>query len=548
MTVIKYKIKPAKDTIAAASKMEKQMGNEWAKSFYEIVTNFPEDVMKIDYVLTNNLDGSVDVIIKQDGNDYTQMQTVIDNITEDNDDINISQVKERDNGSSMFGIGTSNISYYNKDYKFSVRVDDKNFETLNRETGEVTEEVINDIESWVKVVQRFTIPSGPTPMEDKLKVFQIIIGMVDAPMINKGCKHTFYMNSFSSDIEKLYSGEVEALNLLWKLKNKSGNPVPDYTSLRNKDKTPRQEVNVLSLSNSKVDKQIKLTFSALGLIDGKNDIFWNLGTIKDTPYLFIYLNEGRGQLVGRVPLRGLSGKQHLNNVMSIASCSKSDIRNFYSSPDKFKGFIPEFNTAVLKTIQPIVENTYEDSDTKEKSKQLYVEDVIIYSSYGGEIYEDEADEHRKSLGIGFFNDLSVEERENLVTPESWVNKKHRLDIKVRYPKELSGLDEDTVIVIEMKNDNFNVSDIKQGILYTYTTKGATHLYGVSVDISDKNFKSYKELKREVNESNQRRLSDLKGALIDLNKKGWRWKNVEDYYRLKVEDKLESLKEDSSDES
>jgi hypothetical protein len=48
---------------------------------------------------------------------------------------------------------------------------------------------------------------------------------------------------------------------------------------------------------------------------------------------------------------------------------------------------------------------------------------------------------------------------------------------------------------------------------------------------------------EINASNQRRLKDLNGDLIDLNKHGFMFSTFEQHYREVVEEKINDLKND-----
>ena len=38
---------PAKDTLAANAKLEKQMAGDWRQSFFELITNYPNDVKEV---------------------------------------------------------------------------------------------------------------------------------------------------------------------------------------------------------------------------------------------------------------------------------------------------------------------------------------------------------------------------------------------------------------------------------------------------------------------------------------------------------------------
>lgn len=535
------KIAPAKDTLAAAAKIEKQMGGEWKQAFFELITNFPNDVENTSYKC-NLVPEGVRVTIYQDGSG-TNMKVVEKNRTTDSDDLSIDKVKTRDNGGSMFGIGTANIDYHVLGYKFKCREDNSDFEVWDVSTGDVTIESLDVDDKW-KVIQEFTITDrGGVTYQEKLETFKRIIGYVDAMAIDSGYKHTFEVTGFGEEVDKSLSGDVEPAMCIWDDTDKSGRPTPKHKTLFKKDKTPIREVVVEALDHSEKTYKIKLKVLGLGKRKERNDLFYGIKNIKDIPYLIIYLNKGRKQLVGRIPLRNLTGKKHLNNVMLVVTVSKDDIRKFFASPDKFKGFVESFEKAIKEQLVPIIENTYEDNDTKEKVRQLFLYDIIVYDKFGDNVYEDEANAKRKLLGIDFLNNLPISKREELVTMEAWTTKSARLDILVRHPIKYNSYGEDVYTIIEMKKEDFNVLAIRQGTDYVQKVKGAVQLYGVSVGIAEGNYASFKAELAEINASNQRRLNDLNGDLIDLNKHGFMFSTFEQYYRELVEQKMNDLKDD-----
>lgn len=535
-------IAPAKDTLAAAAKIEKQMGGEWKQAFFELITNFPNDVKNILYKC-NLVPEGVHVTIHQDGSG-TNMKIVEENRTTDSNDLSIDKIKVRDNGGSMFGIGTANINYHVLEYKFKCREDNSDFEVWDVSTGDITIESLEDVDDKWKVIQEFTITDrcGVT-YQEKLETFKRIIGYVDAMAVDSGYKHTFEVNGFGEEVDKSLSDDIEPVMCIWDDTDKSGRPTPKHKTLFKKDKTPIKEVVVEALDHSEKTYKIKLKVLGLGRRKERNDLFYGIKNIKDIPYLIIYLNKGRKQLVGRIPLRNLTGKKHLNNVMLVVTVSKDDIRKFFASPDKFKGFVESFEKAVKEQLVPIIENTYEDNDTKEKVRQLFLYDIIVHDKFGDNVYEDEANDKRKLLGIDFLNNLPISKRAELVTMEAWTTKSARLDILVRHPIKYNSYKEDVYTIIEMKKEDFNVLAIRQGTDYVQKVKGAVQLYGVSVGIASGNYDSFKEEVAAINASNQRRLLDLNGDLIDLNKHGFMFSTFEQYYRELVEQKMNDLKDD-----
>ena len=528
---------------ALSAEITKQMGDEWEKSWYEIITNFPELVKYVEWRLVKQDNGQVFLEVLQDG-ELIDMSTVVVNFTQkkpSDKSFNINTIKTRKNGGSMFGFGTGEISVHTNDFKLMARTEGNEWDVTNIKDGRRYKEIHDEDEKF-KFKQTLYFSDGNTLVEDKIKTLRIMIGLYDAAAIRKGCVHNFEVSGFSDELNKELSKPIEAYKLQWETENESGVPIPKYRTLFDKKKTPIEKVLIHSPSTHKaVSKQSKFDIKSVGkIVTARNKMFMNLGEVKDQPWCFIYMKGGRGQLLGRVPLRNLTGKINLNHVMMEVEVEKDDLRNFYSSTDKYDGFVKGFNDAVLKKLQPIIENTYKVDGSKERAKQHFVIDVIIHSKYGKHIFVDEADEHRKQLGIAWMNELTPEERFDLVVMEEWKGKASRIDIVVRYPKSLSGLTEDTEIIIEMKKDDFNLNDIKQLFLYDMKTRGCTHIWGVSCEISETNYEHFKTWKSDVNKSSQRRLNDVKGGLVDLTKKGWRWPSVEDYYQNKVDLELEKI--------
>ena len=522
---------PASIVVAAAGKIEKQMGGDHIKANYELQTNFPNDVTEVEYNVKNT-DNGVTFKVYQNG-DGTNLKTIEKNRTKDSDTLHVDTIKERSNGGSMFGIGTSNMDYYWNDYTFYCRIDDSDmFEKWVVSTG-FTDVVKLNVDSKWKVIQEFTIPyDANETAEDKIKILKTISGLTDSKAIIGGRVHKFIVSGFDKLVNEELSGEVEPIDIIWQTKDASGRPKPEFTTLFDKSKTPLSEITLSSPGYSGISKSITFKVTGFGKRSKNNDLFFGINDVSDIPYMIIRLKENK-QLLGRIALRGRSGKLHLNGVMLEVEVSKKELRNFYISPDKYKGFRPTFEADIRTKFVPLIENTYEDTNTKERSLQTFLDDVLVNSSYGGDVYEKDAHAHRKIFGVEFLSKLSVEKRREYVTPEPWSNKQDRLDIKIRYPKELSGLNEDTYTIIECKRENFNKNDIDQGFIYSYSTTGCVALYGVSVNISDSNVESFGNRKKAINESRQRRLGDISGELVDLMDNGFKYPSYEDYYRQLV---------------
>jgi len=129
-------IKPipsSKDTLQARNNMVMSMNTDLRKTYFEFVTNFPEDVTQIDYKIERKPKGLM-CEIHQNGS-RINLDDIRHNFSDEG--TTLENTKDRDNGSSMFGIGTHFISDSTKDYKISFRNEDGSFSRITRKTGKV---------------------------------------------------------------------------------------------------------------------------------------------------------------------------------------------------------------------------------------------------------------------------------------------------------------------------------------------------------------------------------------------------------------------------
>ena len=141
--------------------------------------------------------------------------------------------------------------------------------------------------------------------------------------------------------------------------------------------------------------------------------------------------------------------------------------------------------------------------------------------------------------------ITPQQRKLLVTKEAWINKDSRLDIVIVYPKHISGELEDLKTIIECKRLNFNKNDIKQSNVYVSHTRGCKHIYGFSSDINDTNKNNWIGMLQNISNSNQFRLGRIEGNLIDIKDHAFRFGNVSDHYKEKVQTYRETLKNSKS---
>ena len=542
---------PASSTQAASGTMERQMrkAQDWNIPYFEYITNLNDDVTEALYEVENKSDG-LHYTIYQDGSG-TNVDLIKSKRTFDKDDLQIEDVETRDTGAgSMYGIGMGNIDAHTKEYKFYCREDNNEFEVIDVHSGNESETKVDlGIDDKWKVVQTFTLPIinnvNITP-EDKIRDFKKRIGLVDAKAIQKGTKHKFEVTGFDEQLNADLSGVVEAILIPYEKRNSSGVPIPEHDTLYDKNNKPMSEFTFEAPSILNVDKSLTIYPIGMGIRNGYGEVFFDIAdkktNISDQSWVFFYNKDGREQLLGRVPTRSVRGKNHLNNHMLEVGVDKDEIRNFFSSPDKAKGFVDGFLNKVKcgkEGITSVIENTYEDNDVKEKGRQLFVFDIIVKDKYGNEVNKNDADDHRENIfNCGFLNELTEAERQNLVTMESWTGSNSRLDIKIRKPKRYTKSDENEVTIIEMKRDGFKVTATRQTTDYAFKTKGCNYIIGCSTNIKQKQETSFANEIAAINDAEQMRLGQLGGHLVDLNKNHLRFSNYELHYRNEVYTKQE----------
>ena len=542
----------AEKGVAAATTIERQMrkAQDWDIPFFEYTTNIPVHVKYIVYDVENKDDG-IHFTIYQDGEGTTR-ELMQSKRTFNREGLSIEDVETRDTGDgSMFGIGMNNIDSHTLKFRFACRTDNGLFEVLDVHSGDYTAKTVDlKIDDKWKVVQSFVLPkldSVNVSPEEKIRIFQKRIGLIDSKAIDAGSVHEFNVSGFSKELNSDLSGNVEAIKIPWKNKNSSGVPVPEFTSLFDNDNKPISEFTFSAPSNLSRDENITLYPTGLGLRSDHGDCWFDhtniSSNIGDQSWLFMYNKDGRNQLLGRVPTRNVRGKNHLNNVMLEAEVLKDEMRKFFTSPDKAKGFTDGFVLMCKNDkvgVQSVLENTYEDNDVREKGRQLFTYDIIVHDKYGDYVLKEDADTHREEqFHCGFLNDLPVSKRMELVQMEEWTNKS-RIDIQIRVPKMYTEHKRhDEIIVIEMKRDGFNVMAVRQMTDYAFKVSNCVRIIGCATDITEGQYKGLSTELNAINSANQFRtdLDDLEGSLVDLNKNHFRYKTYELHYRSKVYDKL-----------
>ena len=523
--------------------MERKMNLDYKILFYELLTNIPENVTKIVYKLVKTNDG-LDCELHQYQPKLHSHKEFQENITDEH--TAIGDIKPRGAG-GMFGIGTQNIDDYSVNLRMSFKQENGLWLTTTfGENPQWIEESLS-VPDGVTVVHRFGIDNSSSTIEQMIGEWKILIGRTECKQIEKGMEHIFEVSNFGESLDKQLSGLVPPLKTIWETRLNSI-PTPKYDSLFTKSGTITKSIciqKVMDFDNNQT--QLDVSITGLGKRSEKNDFYFELGEIKDQPFMALYMEEGRQQFAGFVPIRKLTGKWHLNYVMVEGYVKKDDIKRFYSSPDKFKPFKQHFQDTVMATLQRYVEHTYKDDTIEEESLQGFLYGILKEDRFGENFDEYTA----KTVISKLFPQLEVlwnlpkgYDRTKLVSME-WSEGRKRLDIKVRLPKKVTGKDVDTLVCIEVKKKNFTPTDTEQCRGYISSIKGLTAIYGFSQDIKPDSYDVYDGMIREVNDSNQIKWDNIEGGLLDVLKSenGLRlhWENNMDYYTNEVEQRREKNK-------
>jgi hypothetical protein len=540
-------------TLMAKSIAETDVSGTKKLVWYELSTNIPNEV-KVVKIKTKVTDIGVYITIGQDG-EYIDIKNFGKHRAKGKDsDKTYKASGKSPNEGSFFGTGTAYIDSNVHNYLTHVLTTDGVWDTEVRETGMVydlpniveteyslpqTHGVYSQekLDSWreegFRVVQTFLVrnslhQSNEEILEEMGKVFGITFGI---PIKTK-------------DITiKINDKVVDSVLTYWADKDKNGNSIPKFQYLLDSSGKDIKIVSVTSNTNRKNRKaQCDFRITSVGKRKkGEKEIMYLLdqydeGTIGDRPVLILRLPNG--QFIGSIFLRSRGGDDHLNRVIVEATVERADIIQFFGKLSKGQGWVKDFEANVGKEFRKQLEKAcYLPDDTLEECKQNHVYNVIVWSSYGNDVDEDSANDHRDCLGLSFLNKMTPEERDKYVTMED-KDGINRYDISVRVPKgtilHLDGVDksfdEEVFILIENKKVKWKDADCKQSTHYASSKLSCVYVWGMSIQISDEMKKNFSDHFTQLEKGKQFRLDSIGGTLIDLKRNHWRWSSVEDYYR------------------
>ena len=505
-------MKSQEDVALAADKLNKKLSANPSKLWFELLTNYPSDAKNITFdILKDSTRKGFYVKVFQDGSGTT-LKTINKNRLDISQVQNLNiQEKQKDTG-SIYGSGISTIGFYSEDLVIKVKtIEDKLWSVWNTITNEVSTEAI-DIESGV-IFEMFIPFQRTFPTYRKyIETLREILSIYDARNILNGRTYKIKVDGMDTPTENKILSEVIQPNLIeWvDITGKAQNG-PDVDRLELGGKL-FDSITLDAVGVDEEDRKITLTNFRMGK-RGSNKNYPNY--LSDIPMLNVYY-KGSQQLAFTLPLRGSSGLVSLNGVVLEADISKDELRYFFESTDKFVGVTSSLKDVLVKELRNYLLSQYPDNDVLERAIQEWFYDLLVYDVIG----EFPSNSVRDKYDLSFLNDMSTEDRENVVFME-WDDAESRLDFKIFLVNETDGVvTQDTpVLVIETKRKDFNVSDRRQAVTYMASTSKCTRIMGISLDIAQSSFDGWSKLTTKVCGSGQMSFQP-KFDMIDVAKIGF----------------------------
>lgn len=504
------KIPTRQERIQERDKLNRILGSSPQKIWYEIVTNIPVTANKVIFDLSIE-NGILNATYKQDvfGPSKEDLsKNMVNKSTTKGGKVNVF---EKENSSSVFGTGFTTIG----DYCLSQII-----ESTPESGKSFKKDLLTDVEEEIQPLKEYKfIQTLQIPYDNKMggwknfiRKLRNIISEVDGVNIQNGRKYKFNISGLSTTTDCLEMSEaIQPKVTMWV--DEAGVPTvgPKFTGYQTENGVETKLV-VKAPNVNKKDSSITLDITAVGK---RPKEFVLDGFSGDKPMLIVRY-KGTNQLCFVMPLRKGNGKTSLNNVIVEAEVSKSEIATYLESTDKSTGVSDILKNSIFETLRPSILRTYPDKNLVEKASQLFVSMMII-EDFGG---KKSCNLFRNENGLGYMNNMTPKERENIVNLEK-SKSNNRYDIIVWKIWETEGqLTEETPKwLAENKRKDFGKNDRNQIYAYAIQDKYVTSVVGISVDISEKSIKSYQEDIDSIKQAG--RLKDVEFLpLIDLNDWGF----------------------------
>jgi hypothetical protein len=505
------------DSVGSASmKQNQKLSENPSKLWFEILTNIPAGVKKV-LIDISRVKSGFDVKITQFG-DGTTLDVINENLLDEDTVNDGSFVEKKNSSSSIYGTGIYTQSLYTEKLIYKVKtLELDEWQVWDVKTRQVTSEVNDELTSGVII--EMSIPFNPrmNSYQDFVKSLRTILGVYDNRNITDGRVYNLNVSGFETGtIDSELSKPIEPVTIDWVSKTGKNLKFAEFTDLTyNKNRFTEL---VLELSFDGKDTMITLSNFKMGKRDG-NPVGYNFDS--DRPYLIVYY-KGSNQIAFMLPLRSSSGMASLNHVTVECEISKSELRPFFTTVDKFAGVQDSLNRALVTKMRDYLLDRYPDNKLLEYAIQLWLYDVIV-NDYGGVAI---ANMFRKRWNLGFLNVLSKEIREKVVHLE-WDSDEGRHDFKIFITDKDGNVTADTKnVIIECKREDFNPAARQQSIGYVTTTKNTTMIIGVSRNIKPKNVEAWNKFLTKIKGSGQLSFQ-LDDALIDV--KDWGFEEAYDTY-------------------
>jgi len=506
------KMTPSSVVSQKVDKLNKSIGANLKKLWFEMLTNIPLDSKNVTFYIERDTQRhGFKVRYVQDGKGTT-LETIEENrLTDD-------EINEKDpNTGSIFGTGINLISTYTNEFVIKVKTtEDDSWSVWDEKTSEVTFEDNTELDSGVIMEMFIPYHSSMGGYKNYVESLRWMLSTYDHRNINKGRTYKLIVTGMETPTEnKSLSKPITPNGIEWVDESNKVKPTPDVNGLELEDKIiTTLPITLVNVNNDEVTIELNITSLGKRLDNGGYPDY-----VSDGPMMNVYY-KGSDQLAFTVKLRGSSGLVSLNGVVLEGSIDKNELKGFFQSSDKFTSISDHFKETLMITLRPYLLTTYPDNNILERGIQEWFYDLLVNDNMGSDV----CDMIRTKYGFGHLNSLTPEQREELVHME-WSSGTGRMDFKVYMDVHID--DKTPVCIIEVKKKDFNRNDRNQVYGYMLQQPHCVKVVSLSRLISEKSLDSWNMETSGIKGSGQLK-HKIEFNMIDVEPIGFKGTMLKEY--------------------
>jgi|MDSZ01.3.fsa_nt_gb hypothetical protein len=505
------------ERIKARSAYNVILNSNPSKSWFELITNIPISAMEVIW----------DIMIKDGGMIVTYVQdtagpslkTLKKNMASTNHSLKDMGNKNKSDSSSIYGTGLTTIGDYCDSLVItSIPADGSKSFSIDLNTNEDLD--VNDISPYgFKIEMRMPHSKRMGSYANFIGKLRDMIRDYDAIPISEGRVHKFNISGLSTGTDNVELSKPLQANLLTNHIVDLGGNKTDVPILDGLDDGDKKITEVVIDSVNQDNQDTKITLKNLALYKRTKD-FTLPGFSGDKPMLVLYYDETK-QLVFTLPLRNGNSETSLNNVVLFARVSKKELALFLTNTDKMDGVSPILKNHLFEQLRPYLLRTFPDTNLVEKMSQLFIYDIIVFDKIGKKFSK----QFRNECGLGAMNNMSVDERENIVKMEkSKENSRYDIVIDMIWITEGKVTKHTPRWLAENKRQDFNRNDRNQLFGYTIKDSSVIHAVAISNQITKKCEDAFDNDVNDIDRAG--RLDGVTFQIVDVDELGF---NEEQYF-------------------